>query len=107
MEKVKYLTEQWETYDGRIVTFNDIDQQHLSNTYWFMKIVWKAKDFMLWQIFEQLEKRFNGQVLNYAPRADFKEEIKYLRDRGMVTSNNEIVYNGEVIGRINLQIEDK
>lgn len=104
--KTKFLPDEWTTFDGRKVSISDIDHQHLSNTYWFMKIFWKAPDAQLWQILEQIQQRFDGRILDYHPRVDFKEEIAYLRRKGMITSADEIIYNGEIIGRLNFQISN-
>jgi hypothetical protein len=69
---------------------------------------------------KELSERFNGQLLEYRPHADFEEEIESLRDRGMLTyegsahDNDEvseddpclvfrvelITYCGNVIGRV-------
>jgi hypothetical protein len=67
------------TYDGRHVDENDITHQHLSNIYWFEKIFNRASRALV-----ILQKRFNGQILPYRPKFEFKDEISYLDKNKMI-----------------------
>jgi hypothetical protein len=104
--KVKYLPDEWRTFDGRTVSFKTVDHQHLSNTYWFMKIYWESVDAQLWQILEEIQNRFEGVVLPYRPRADFYGEIAFLKRKGMIGPHAKIFWNGEEIGEILPQISN-
>ena len=73
-EDKKLLEKKWTTWDGRNTNMNKIDHQHLSNIYWYNKIVQKQK--ANW-VFNYLELKFNGQLLPYRPHVRFQEEIDY------------------------------
>lgn len=81
-----HLQPEWTTFNGRKVTIDTIDHQHLSNVYWYNRIIWNvpvdAKFYVT--IKSELENRFNGQILPYRPHVNFKEEIKMLEDKGML-----------------------
>jgi hypothetical protein len=102
----KFVPLSWKTFQGKIVTPHEIDQQHLSNVYWYTLIFCETVSEWVIGI---LAERFNGQLLEYRPHVDFTEEILALRDRGMINEitltpwihDQQIVYKGEVIGRIN------
>jgi hypothetical protein len=108
---------EWRTFQGKPATPQTIDQQHLSNVFWFNLIFHNTK--LTW-VQKELSERFNGQLLEYRPHADFEEEIDSLRSRGMLSYKGSahdhdevseddpclvfreeiITYCGNVIGRI-------
>jgi hypothetical protein len=105
-ERRRYFTREWTTFEGKKVTLETIDHQHLSNVYWFTKIFYKATDDMQWDMLEQFDKRFNGVVLDYRPKANFIVEIETLKRAGMVQKDDTIIFKGEVIGKIVYEIEN-
>ena len=95
----------WTTFNDKIVDVETIDHQHLSNTYWYCKIINNASDESLLIFVNTAKERFNGQLLPYRPHVDFKDEIDYLYKNNFIRWENpkkrSIVYNGNVIGEIN------
>lgn len=90
----------WITFDGRVVTLEEMEHQHMSNIYWFITKILPNKysdyirqDIMLW-----LKKRFNGLILYYQPHPDFKKEINYLLRKGYLKPDGMIVVDNQVIG---------
>lgn len=90
--------------------FSKIDQQHLSNCWWFVKIFdksKKAKD-VLEVIKRELLDRFNGQLMPYRPHVANKDEIKQLEKKGMFQESvgelhtHNIIFEGAKIGEIRL-----
>lgn len=107
----------WTTFQGRKVSLGTIDQQHLSNCYWFGRIIHglKKDDEHLKLIVKELAIRFNGQLLPYRPHVEFEQEIAYLESIGCLRSRvnlnfasssewyghvTDIVFEGEVVGEI-------
>jgi len=97
------------TFQNKDCSFATIDQQHLSNIYYYWKYAAKAilnpnsaaeaflefKDLVKFE----LNERFNGQLLAYRPHAQFKQEIEALRKLGMLQGNM-IKAEGVIIGYI-------
>jgi len=94
----------WTTFNGRVVTIEEIDHQHLSNIFWYFKIVIGDLTHLPSELTKVLNSRFNGQLMEYRPHLQFENEIKFLEDHGMLwwTSPNRgiIVYQKEKIGEI-------
>lgn len=96
------MNSEWTTFQGKIVSYNTIDHQHLSNTIWYWKIL---HDLDVSDAVKVLSDRFNGQLLPYRPHVDFEYEIDMLRDKGFLHSTfsprvTNIIYKGHVIGEI-------
>jgi len=101
----------WTTFQGKPLTVSEMDHQHLSNIYWFHLIFWERK--MQWAI-DEIENRFNGQILHYRPHIKFEAEIKFLEERGLIrwtTEENDplmktgvISFRGQIIGAIHQPI---
>jgi len=100
----------WTTFQGRPATLFSVDQQHLSNIYWYMLIVLGMPSSELFQVQEQLDDRFNGQLLPYRPHPSFTYEIQFLREKGFLRVKEDsslhqdaydIMYRGAVVGEIN------
>lgn len=95
----------WTTFQGKIVSSDTADHQHLSNCYWYWKLVGDSK-FDSENFLVPIKERFNGQILPYRPHVDFKYEISALRRKGYLKQGDkfnfkqEIVYNGLIIGEI-------
>ena len=91
----------WETFNGKKVSFDTIDHQHLSNCYWFSKTAYDmdATNLHLIKISNFLADRFNGQLLPYRPHINFWFEINLLRSKDMLRYDNTnvnriIIYDG-------------
>ena len=91
--------------------FDKIDQQHLSNCWWFIKVFGEDSEkekYTLEVIKRQLIDRFNGQLMPYQPHIANKEEIKLLEERGMLSQDHAehnsfyIMFEEKQIGRIRL-----
>lgn len=99
----------WVTFDGRTVTMEKADQQHLSNIIWFHMVLFDKPAPTILHIMQlakkQLYDRFDGKLLEYRPHSNFKGEIEMLQDKGyvvwnIITEEFIIVVNGERIGKI-------
>ena len=90
----------WGTFDGRVVTLEEMEHQHMSNIYWFInKIVPHLYDNSTREeINGWLKKRFNGLILYYKPVPEFTQEKEYLLRKGFLKSNNMVVVENQVIG---------
>ncbi len=93
----------WTTFQGKQVSFDTVDHQHLSNLIWYWKVL---HDLDVTDAIAKLSERFNGQLLPYRPHVDFKYEIDALKDRGMIVQPDDavgwsfITYKGTIIGEI-------
>ena len=85
----------WETYDGRSIPISQLDDQHLSNCFWFSTVMWETPHY---KIIEEVEKRFGGKPLEWKP-LPVPNEINWLRSLGMI-QGADIVYKGTKIGTI-------
>jgi len=100
------MNKNWTTFDGRKVGLYSIDHQHLSNCYYYLKIIAKFDiDFLIENIQEVLNERFNGQILPYRPHIRFSYEIDYLIENGLIKDTNNpnkkiIVFENNEIGEI-------
>lgn len=99
----------WRTFNGRSVKPSEMDHQHLSNVYWFHILFCDA--LHKWAL-DEINARFNGQLLDYRPHPLFSYEFQMLQSRNMLrwepTKANDIhqyaqiVHNGKVIGEIQM-----
>jgi hypothetical protein len=85
----------WETYDGRSIPISQLDDQHLSNCFWFSTVMWEEPHHL---IIQEVEKRFGGKPLEWKP-LPVPNEINWLRSLGMI-HGTDIVYKGSKIGNI-------
>lgn len=95
----------WTTFMGKQVSFDTIDHQHLSNIYWYNRIVNNQTNDELDFIMDVLKERFNGQLKKYRPHIDFKQELYVLENNGnLIWNQNKTVgiisFNGIPIGEI-------
>lgn len=79
----------------------EMSHQHMSNIYYFTKYIVPElypqsirNDIMNW-----LLVRFDGVILPYHPVHEFVQEQIYLSKMGYLRDNNDIVVNGELIGK--------
>lgn len=101
------LIKEWRTFNGKTVTRENIDHQHLSNIYWYFKLVFKLNFEELSDVLAVCSERFNGQLLDYRPHIDFVQEIHmlYIGDYLVKSNAHEFRYlirtrEGKVIGYI-------
>jgi hypothetical protein len=80
MKIVNRAPSKWYTINGPLKP-SQLDQQHLSNIYWYFYIVLNTK--MEWA-FNEIQKRFDGKILIYTPSSEFKAEIKFLVEKGFI-----------------------
>lgn len=107
MQTVTLRPNTWTTFKGRVIPTEQLDHQHLSNIYWYHKLVLGFEH--RWAL-DLIRERFNGQLMPYAPHIDFTYEISELERLGILqwapTVKEEaitvgtLVYNGQVIGSI-------
>ncbi len=91
----------WITYDNRMVTMEEMSHQHMSNIYYYTKYIVPQlypqcvrEDIQKWLLI-----RFDGVILPYRPVHKFVMEQEYLAKMGYLKENNDIVVNGELIGK--------
>ena len=100
----------WYTFDNRFVTFDEVTHQHISNAIWFNEVFnnrTKFNDKFMEQVDWVLTKRFNGVRLPWKP-LPIPNEIETLREMGLINSDGDIIFKGEVIGTINhIENEEK
>ena len=96
----------WRTFNGILKSLEEIDHQHLSNIYWFSKLLNIINKNSTPEDFKKLiDERFEGKILEYKPKWEFKQEREYLDSRGFINWNTdktfgEIVHNGQIIGSV-------
>lgn len=94
---------EYTTYTGEKKQLDQIDQQHLSNIYWFNRVIWNRDDNYLSHILEQINTRFEGKILPYIPQWQFTQEIEILDKTGKFIwdqdrTEADIIYAGHIIG---------
>ena len=90
-ESARSLTQMpnvWTTFNGTKIKPTEMDQQHLSNVYWYMVVIMKFKETEFTWVMLELARRFNGQMLPYRPHVNSTEEIETLIDNGLLESFN-------------------
>ena len=90
----------WGTYDGRIVSMEEMDHQHLSNIHFYVNVTcpeFYDDELRAW-ILGWLSRRFAGVILPYRPVSEFTFEKNRLQSKGYLQPNNDVVVNGEKIG---------
>jgi hypothetical protein len=98
----------WHTADGRILDFNDIPHQHLSNIIWFNRVFrgYTRMNYIDFELNMVLQRNYNGVLLPWLP-LPIEGEIKALIKMGLILNNGSIIGNqytplkeGKVIGSI-------
>ena len=104
--ELKYddMQQVWTTFQGKKVTLDSIDHQHLSNVYWYGRIFF---NIIPKNVLQKLAERFNGQVLEYRPHIDFHHELEHLERKGLlvwtktaVAKVGIITFEGVIIGSV-------
>ncbi len=102
LTEVKNKPGTWRTFQGKDVTPETIDHQHLSNVYWFGVIVCSTEHSWVLEI---LRERFNGQLLPYRPHVSFTAEIQHLYRHGHLIWEN--YKSGDLVQRGKIMWNDK
>lgn len=92
----------WKTFQNEDVCAETISHEHLSNAYWYSKIILKDS-YLVNRLHSILIKRFAGIILEYKPHPKFHQEHEYLRNAGLVV-NNLIFYDNQIIGQLTCEI---
>lgn len=98
------MAAEFKTFEGKNVSYDTIDHQHLSNCYWYNKIVLNRNENN-YDVLAVLERRFNGELLHYRPKFSFKYEIEFLYFSKIVFPTSDpdrdvIIVDGFEIGEI-------
>jgi hypothetical protein len=94
----------WKNFQGKEISTETADHQHLSNVLWYLKIFWPDlyPAHIREEVIKAIKDRFNGQILPYRPHLDFEVEIQGLKERGLLFENDDgthyIVFEGRIIG---------
>ena len=91
----------YRTFENKNVDTTEIDQQHLSNIFWYQKIICEVTPPTY--ITDELKLRFDGKILPYKPKSTFKGELLALESLGLLRWNEtkdraDIFYKNEIIG---------
>lgn len=95
----------WGSFNGKVHDTDTMDHQHISNIYWYYKLLVDIsyRDKTVEFILSEIDRRFNGEVLPYKPMDSFKIEIDALKKKGYIQDNGlneDIIVNGEKIGEV-------
>ena len=91
------------SFNGRKTNLDEMDHQHLSNIYWFNRILNNVLPNRLTLITNITNTKFEGVILPYRPHPDFKGEVDRLEYLGLFKWNDqkteaEIWYEGKLVG---------
>jgi hypothetical protein len=92
----------YKTFEGKLVSISEIDHQHLSNVFWYQKLVCEVDPSNF--IIEEVIKRFDGKILPYKPHHNFYKEIQILDEKGHLEWSEDkntanIIYLGSIVGK--------
>lgn len=102
-------SKKWHTTDGRVLDFNEIPHQHLSNIIWFNRVFhgMTRKHELDFELNTMLHKNYDGVLLDWKP-LPIDGEIRALIKMGLVKNDGTIIgnkntfrYEGKHIGSIN------
>ena len=88
----------WTNYYGKKSPISKLDDQHLSNIYWY-NLVFFGNDFISRHIISEIVDRFSElKPLPWKP-LPIPREIQNLKKLGLI-HGDDIIFQGEVIGTI-------
>lgn len=89
----------WGTWDGRMIKYERLTWQHLSNIHYYMKYILRDnyRDCDREFVFNTLTE-IHGGILPYHPDHRFDFEKERLIELGYLKDNGDIVIDGEKIG---------
>lgn len=112
MKTIIEIPHYWTNFKGEICTPQELDQQHLSNIYWYHAIL--CNEYHTW-VFVLLDKYYNGQLLPYQPHIRFTYEIEMLGRNGNLTwmplhdgdliRVGQINHNGAIVGGVAMPLK--
>ena len=85
------------TFNGKKIKYTDLSHQHLSNIYWFNKLIRKRKSELELVV---IECKYDGIILSYRPSCQFPEELIVLRELGYLQDDGKIIYDKKEIGHV-------
>ena len=93
----------YRNYKGQTLDFKNLTQEHLSNIYWYNTICSELGYTTLQFILDEINDRFNGELLPYRPQWEFRAEINYLEKTGKFIWNEDrtkadIFHLGQKVG---------
>ena len=107
METTENNTKTRLSFNKKDGDFATIDQQHLSNCWWFLRVFRAVEGKETRELInKQLVERFNGQLFPYRPHIANSPEIKALEELSMLKQvENEyhtydIIFDEKKIGKI-------
>lgn len=106
------FTYNWRTFDNRLITLSTTTHQHISNLYWFHKIIFNHTETELEKFMSVIQEKHEGVLLPYRPCLRFFPEINFLINKGLlklIEFNNhyEINFNNVVVGYIKPDTEEE
>jgi len=97
----------WQTFEGERKPINEIDHQHLSNIYYYMKHILPGayEAHIVKLITNEIAHRFEDVLLPYRPLRRFKQEMDVLQKKGWLWPKpsgigHNIIINGEWVGEV-------
>lgn len=97
----------WTTWNNRVVTESTITHQHLSNIFWYFKVIQNPLSPSTQNKLKCiLDTQFKSILLPYKPEITFIEEIEYLFLNNFLRVNTndysvyDIFFQGEIIGTL-------
>lgn len=89
----------WGTWDGRVMKFDRLTWQHLSNIFYYVTYTMRSSyNLKVRRTVMNTLYRKHGGVLPYHPDVRFEGERLRLLELGYLQPNGDIVVEGEKIG---------
>jgi len=99
----------WRNFEGITKKLSELDHQHLSNIHYFITLMFPKRydEDIRQMIREEIDKRFDGQLLPYRPLRRFRMEMDRLEARGWLKDSHDgvnpvsiIIFDNKVIGSV-------
>lgn len=100
---VRTIEFEWHTFEGVVKKISQIDHQHLSNIIYFMKYVGGYGEDVKSRMQDQLDTKFQSNLLPWRPLRRFEGEMNFLKSQGWLKEEKDktlIIINGELIGQV-------
>jgi len=76
------------TFDNRVIKLGDMEHNHLSNCVWYAICFGYVIHLTIY--LAELDRRFNGKILSYMPKKEFKTELEGLKSNHLIEENGMI-----------------
>lgn len=91
------------SFNGKKTNLDEMEHQHLSNIYWFNRILNNVQPHRLSFVTNIIDSKFAGEILPYKPHPDFSGEVDRLDQLGLFKwdadrTEAEIWYEGKKVG---------